>query len=464
MALCDLWPSYTVGLYKNETLTPLSEPMGLLEVSLLGGLPALGAMLGTAMVGWLMHWFGKKRTGVILSLHYIASWVMITTTGSPAVVLAARLVAGVAQGGFCVFGPAFVSEIAESSIRGTLAAGPIALFHLGALLSYLLGWFQSYTNILHILLAISVFGLVLQLLVVESPIYLLQCGREAEARTSIALYRGTRETSEAVLEELSRLKRQLSLNVELVLLENPDEERQSIEVLQLKKTKEEIIWESKPKTPAWKLLFTNPVSRRAIFIVLSTISLEVFMGMMAIQVYARTLFELAAPGVSSNLCSVLLAVVLFCGSATTVVLADRAGRRILLISSSALVSLCMLGLGVLLQTGVGPTWLKAALLLMYCYTFDYGAGSIPFVLLAEMFLPEVHRYALLVAVEWMWFLSFLVIALFNALVIVINLYGLFYCFACVAVINVVFCYYVVPETKGLSAEQIQEVLRRECSK
>lgn len=52
----------------------------------------------------------------------------------------------------------------------------------------------------------------------------------------------------------------------------------------------------------------------------------------------------------------------------------------------------MVTLGILTQTELAPAWVTALVLLLYCFCFNCGAGIVPYVLLAEAFVPEVrHR-------------------------------------------------------------------------
>lgn len=61
----------------------------------------------------------------------------------------------------------------------------------------------------------------------------------------------------------------------------------------------------------------------------------------------------------------------------------------LIITSSAAVCVCMSTLGYLLQSRVAPPWVTVVVILSYCFTFMFGAGAVPYVLLAEVFVPEV---------------------------------------------------------------------------
>lgn len=61
-------------------------------------------------------------------------------------------------------------------------------------------------------------------------------------------------------------------------------------------------------------------------------SSQVLMGMVPVQVYAKELFARAAPQLSAHLCSVMFALVLLSGSLVTAAVADKAGRRVSLLS------------------------------------------------------------------------------------------------------------------------------------
>lgn len=71
--------------------------------------------------------------------------------------------------------------------------------------------------------------------------------------------------------------------------------------------------------------------------------------------------------------------------------------QFLIITSSVLVAVCMASLAVLTQIKIGPGWLSALLILLYCFFFSFGAGTVPYVLLAEVFVPEVSNISLLLS-------------------------------------------------------------------
>ncbi|XP_028174067.1 solute carrier family 2, facilitated glucose transporter member 2-like [Ostrinia furnacalis] len=181
------------------------------------------------------------------------------------------------------------------------------------------------------------------------------------------------------------------------------------------------------------------------------------MGIDSISVFANQVFHEADPS-KADLCSVLLAMVWCCANLLSGVLSDRIGRRPLLIGSSYLVAACLVTLGVLLQTRIAPAWVTATCIMLYCFFFMLGAGTVPYMLLAEVFNPKVQTLASMLITEWIWLVGFVILAVFNWLNRLIGIHATFYIFAFNALFNATFSYFLVPETKGLSNKEIQVAL------
>lgn len=57
--------------------------------------------------------------------------------------------------------------------------------------------------------------------------------------------------------------------------------------------------------------------------------------------------------------------------------------------ASAAVGIVCVTLGTQLQFEWAPQWVTVGLLYLYTIAFTCGAGTVPYVLLSELFLPEV---------------------------------------------------------------------------
>jgi SP family facilitated glucose transporter-like MFS transporter 8 len=87
-------------------------------------------------------------------------------------------------------------------------------------------------------------------------------------------------------------------------------------------------------------------------------------------------------------------------------------------------------------------------------------GPIPWVLMGELFPTETKALASGIAVLLNWFLVFLVTKTFPAMNKELGADITFWIFAAIMAIATAFTYFLVPETKGKSLQEIQEELRK----
>ncbi|VVC99951.1 unnamed protein product [Leptidea sinapis] len=409
MGLLFVWPSYTLNLYTSKNTTLLSKPMTEIESSLLGSLPCLGGLFGTA------------------------SWLMIDLSSSSIVVLIARFLGGISCGATLVHTPIFISEVADESVRGLLTSATSFFYCFGVLISFIIGWVLTFRYVVWTNILICILYVALLLSIMESPVFLLK-------------KRGPQEVSDA----LARLKQEIMPAVPLTTICATDESE--------KETLNEDMGIEEEKMPPYKILFFSPAPRRGFIIVALTVALKLLMGMVVVQVYAKSIFAQAAPNLSSHLCSVLFALVLLSGSLFCALFSDRFGRKPLLITSSAIVALCLLCMGVIIHTNLVPAILTAVLMLIFCFAFMMGAGSVPYVLLAELFMSDVQSLASMILMNVMWIVDFFIVGIFPYMIKMFGIHGSFYIFALFGVINVLVGIFLVPETKGISKEEIQKRL------
>lgn len=143
------------------------------------------------------------------------------------------------------------------------------------------------------------------------------------------------------------------------------------------------------------------------------------------------------------------------------IVVDRTGRRILLLISGAVMAGCCTTLGLFFQlrdwkydvSSLG--WLPLSSLCLYFIVFSLGFGPIPWLMLGELFAPEVKGTAGSVVSSISWWLTFLVTRVFTDVVTLIGEGVTFWVFAGSCAVAVIFVAIFVPETKGKSLEEIQ---------
>lgn len=81
-----------------------------------------------------------------------------------------------------------------------------------------------------------------------------------------------------------------------------------------------------------------------------------------------------------------------------------------------------------------------------------------------LFFHQVRSFVSMLVVEWAWFCNSVILFIFNPLLKAIGLGPLFYIFAGISMLTGVYASLMLPETKGLAVDEIQDRLVKRKSK
>ncbi|XP_063530099.1 facilitated trehalose transporter Tret1-like [Cydia strobilella] len=448
MGVTFTWPSSTLLLFSSENTT-LHRPMTEGEQALFGSLSSIGALVSTPAAGFLLDVIGRKYCATLFSIMYVIAWVMIIVSNRVEVLLTAIFISGVGGAAFLVV-PLYVSEFCQESIRGGMASGSVIFYAVGMIVSYTLGGYVDYYPMLYTCLSIAVVGVVLLSFLKESPMFLMKRGREQEAAKSMAFYRATKVSSKVVQQELETIRRILDA-AKLDETEIPAEE---------KKLRSSDTVKPAQKVSTLKFIKKSYPTRRALLVTMVLTTTSVFQGLVVVQVYAETLFSKAIPTMSATISSIIFSIITLVSGLVSAYLTDIAGRKPLMLCSSLASGVCCVLLGSQIHMGWAPHAVTAVIIYTFCVAYSLGSGTIPFVLSAEVFLPEVKGILSMLVIEWAWLCGFIILFVFTPLVAAIGLGQIFYLFAAVGFANSVFTYFFLPETKGLPVDVIQTLFDR----
>ncbi|XP_047519945.1 facilitated trehalose transporter Tret1-like isoform X2 [Pieris napi] len=411
------------------------------ELSLFGSLTSVAALFSTPCSGILLDVLGRKYSCILFGLPQVIAWTIISTCYRVEVVLIAMFISGLSGCIFLVV-PVFICEFCDETIRGMMTSSAIIFYGLGMLLSYVLGGSLEYHTMNYAFLSLTVFGVVMLSFLKESPTHLMKKGLEKDAAKSVAFYRGEKVESKVVMQEIDNIRRSLNPQLEAKEDVTPEEEK-------LRESTEKV------KLSFWRFIKKSRSTRRALLLCLILYTASIFQGLIVVQVYAQPLFKEAIPHVSTTISSVIFAIVVVVSGCMAGYLMEKAGRRFLMISSSLVAGFCCIVLGTQLQLHWGPYWISAIFLYTYCVAYSLGAGTVPLVLIAEVFLPEIKGIVTMIAFEWAWICNFIILFMFNPLMAVLGIGPIFYIFGSVAFATAIYCFSFLPETKGLTVDVIQ---------
>lgn len=151
----------------------------------------------------------------------------------------------------------------------------------------------------------------------------------------------------------------------------------------------------------------------------------------------------------------------------SVMVVDRLGRRILLLASSIVMGIATVLMGVYFfmqskdKNSVDNLgWLPVVCLCVFIVMFSIGFGPVPWLMMGELFASDIKGVAGSIAGTSNWVLAFIVTKTFVNLNKAIGPGETFWLFSGITFVGAVFVFFFVPETKGKSLNEIQQLLER----
>lgn len=403
------------------------------EFSWIGSLATLGAGAICIPIGILADLIGRKTAMLLMVIPFSIGWLLIIFSNSVLMFYFGRFITGLSGGAFCVAAPLYTSEIAESEIRGTLGSYFQLMLTMGILLTYVFGTVLKNIKTLSIISGIVplVFFAVF-FFMPETPVYYLMKGNMEAARKSLIRLRGPQYDIESELQ-----------------------------------TQREALEEAKRNGVSFSVAIKSFATKKGFAIAYGLMLFQQMSGVNAIIFYSSDIFQKAGsslpPGEASIIVGAVQVISVFLGS----LVIDKLGRRILLLASITVMFLTTLILGVYFYCIVYTSafndlkWFALIPLCVFLILFSVGFGPIPWLMMPEIFAPEVKGIAGSSACLFNWLTAFIVTKVYNDMVITVQPYGTFWIFSLFCFIGIVFVYFLVPETKGKTLEEIQRELNRD---
>jgi MFS family permease len=149
---------------------------------------------------------------------------------------------------------------------------------------------------------------------------------------------------------------------------------------------------------------------------------------------------------------------MWCFHVLAIFLLDRVGRRPLLLIGIAgqVFGLAVLGAAFKFEQLAGfKSDIAIAGLVIYVASFAVGLGPIFWLLISEIFPLRVRGAAMSAVTMTNWALNLAVAVTFLTLVAALGRAETFWLYGVIAIAAWIFCYRLVPETKGKTLEQIE---------
>jgi len=387
----------------------------------------IGTIIGSIGAGRPADAIGRRGALAVLGVIYCVSALGCAFAWDWWSFLAFRFLGGLAVGGASVVSPLYISEISPAYYRGRMVA--ITQFNVvfGILLAYLSNYLISRLHLgeyewrwmFGVQAAPALLFFLLTFLMLNSPRWLVARGRLDEART--VLQRCGSDTG-SVEDDIREIQRSMDLAHHSL------------------------------REPFYCRRYFKPIMLAVAIAAFNQLS-----GINAVLYYTPSIFKMAGAGVESALGqSVIVGLTMLIFTMLAMVIIDHFGRRKLMIVGSIGYIVGLVGAAYAFYAKVQGSLLLVSLLI-FIAAHGFGQGAVIWVFISEIFPNRVRargqalgsftHWAMNSAISW----TFPIIAAAAG-------WMAFAFYALCMVGQLVWVLTVMPETKGVSLEKIQESL------
>ncbi|CAO3673509.1 unnamed protein product [Umbelopsis ramanniana] len=454
------YDSGNIGGVQGSGVTALQSSHASLIVSIL----SLGTFFGAIIAGDLADWFGRRTTIIGGCFVFCIGVALQVASSGLGLLVAGRLIAGFGVGFVSAIIVLFMSEIAPKKARGAIVSGyqfcvTIGLM-LAACVTYATEDFDN-ANSYRIPFGIQfVFAVILAvglLFLPESPRYFVKKGNVDAARLALGRVRGQAPDSDYINNELAEI------------VANAEYERRVI-----------------PNTGyfgSWAACFSGSLFKansniRKVILGTSIQMMQQWTGVNFVFYYSTPFLQ--STGAISNvfLMSLIFTLVNVCSTPISFWLVERFGRRSMLIWGAVGMTICEFVVGIIgvtvgfdktttdasgatVASNISAVNAQVAFIAIYIFFFATTWGPAAWVVIGEIFpLPIRSRgVGLSTASNWLW----------NCIIAVITPYlvgadkadlksKVFFMWGSLCFCCIFYAYFLVPETKGLTLEQVDRMM------
>jgi SP family arabinose:H+ symporter-like MFS transporter len=401
----------------------------------------VGCIIGVSFSGDLSDRLGRKKMLMLSAILFLASAVGSALSSGFTLLILARMLGGMGVGVASIVAPLYISEIAPANVRGRLVTFYQLAITAGILVAYLtnaglLSFSLNYkgTDMGHILNLILVkevwrsmlgLGTIPALLfftglcfVPESPRWLIQKGQIEEGISILA-----RITNLATAQSDA-----------LIIKSTITQEKGS-----------------------YKEIFA-PAMRKPLLIGLLLPLFSQFSGINAVIYYGPRILSDAGINITNALLGqIIFGIANFLFTLIAIWKVDKMGRRPLYIVGALGATVCLFFTGVCFYTGATNNIALVISIILFLACFAFSIGPLKFVIASEIFPTKIRGRALALSIMVMWIADTIVGQLTPMFLGSVGPAVTFWFFSACCLLSFWVVYKMVPETKGKSLEEVQEI-------
>ncbi len=399
-------------LYINQSFNINSFMLGLLVSSV-----SLGAVIGALINGVLADKLGRKNILLITALIFLFGSIFCAVSANPAQLIISRMFIGVAVGVVSFACPLYIGEISPKEKRGGFVSFYQLAITFGILFSYIINYFSSGFELNWRLMLF--FGSIPAFILFIGMIFLHDTPRWL-------ILKGKTQEAEKILEKISAQPEQIAKEI-----------KESISEKNYKLTK-------KLKKP--------------MLIGVGIMFIQIMTGINAIIYYAPVIFKNL--GFQSNeqilFVTIFIGLINFLMTFVAIALVDKIGRKPLLYIGLSGMSASLIFIS--FSYALNFEFMKYIAIIAcatYIIFFSMSLGPVALLLISEIFPLEYRASAMSMAIVANFIFNFIVTGAFPIMLTNFGGFITFLIFTIICILSLFFIYFIVPETKGKSLEEIE---------
>lgn len=381
---------------------------------------SLGAVFGAFINGLLVDKIGRKKVLIISALIFILASISCAIAPSILFLILSRALIGLAVGIVSFVGPLYLSEISTKEKRGAIVSFHQLAITFGILFSYLSNFYCARFDLnWRIMFFVGVFPALVLLFAMlfqkDTPRWLVLKGRIDEAKNLLKKI----DCSKDADFEVDEIKKTIDIKTQFKF------------------------------------------SKRLImpFIIgIGIMMVQITTGINAIIYYAPVIFKMV--GFNSNsdalFATIIIGFINFLMTFVAIAYSDKLGRKPLLYIglSGMTISLLVLAFSFTCQYEF-IKYLAVIATGTYIVSFSMSLGPIGLLLVSEVFPLNYRGFAMSISIVSNFIFNFIVTGLFPVSLSKLGGTYTFLIFVIICILSLLFVRFVVPETKGISLEEIE---------
>lgn len=395
--------------------------------SWIAAMAALPMAPGCLVSGWMMEKFGRKTSHFITCVPLLLGWILIATSSNLGLMLIGRFFSGLCAGLSGPLIPVYIGETTEPKYRGFFLAGVSLAIALGILVAHIIGTFLSWQMTASICAVFPVITAGLLFLVPESPTWLISQGRIEDGAKAFYWLRGYGEEAKKELKGLIDSKKALD-NAPIMT------------------------WREK------LVSLKNPELIKPLVIMILFFCTCQFSGVNAVAFYSIEIVEKAVgKGIDHYLAMLIIDSLRVVMSVVACVICKQYGRRPLCFISGIWTSISMVGLSMFLYwKPANMSWMPLMFLMFYICAISIGLVPLPWIMCGEVFPTKVRGLGSGISSSTTFVAFFIVVKTAPGLMSTFGEVITFLGYGVIALIGTAVMYFILPETKGKSLQEIEE--------